>query len=312
MACDADKQAASEVWIRRVCMFLVTGITGKVGGAAARHLLAAGKQVRALVRNPEKAAPWKDKGVELVEGEWEDAAALAGALQGVEGAYLMMPPVPTPSPDFSEAKVVAAAYVKALQQAPPPKVVALSSIGSEQTSGLGLITSTHIMEEALKGLSIPMAFVRAGSFMENFLYGLQSGLGGVLPSVYIPTDREVPMIATEDIGAEVAELLTTEWSGTRIIELGSPLSPDEMAAQLGEVVGKEVKALAIPREALPATLEGMGLPKGKTGAYEEMVNSVNSGWIHHGVAGTEQVAATTSAKEVFAKAKDEGSNSFVK
>ncbi len=62
-------------------MFLVTGITGNVGGSTARHLLAAGKQVRALVRNPEKAAAWKDQGVELVEGEWQDTAVLTEALQ---------------------------------------------------------------------------------------------------------------------------------------------------------------------------------------------------------------------------------------
>jgi uncharacterized protein YbjT (DUF2867 family) len=50
-------------------MFLVTGITGKVGGAAARHLLEKGKQVRALVRSEAKAAAWSAKGVELVKGE---------------------------------------------------------------------------------------------------------------------------------------------------------------------------------------------------------------------------------------------------
>ncbi len=43
-------------------MYLVMGITGKVGGATARHLLKQGKQVRALVRNPEKAAKWADQG----------------------------------------------------------------------------------------------------------------------------------------------------------------------------------------------------------------------------------------------------------
>jgi uncharacterized protein YbjT (DUF2867 family) len=43
-------------------MHLVLGITGKVGGAAARHLLKQGKQVRALVRNREKAAKWADQG----------------------------------------------------------------------------------------------------------------------------------------------------------------------------------------------------------------------------------------------------------
>ena len=46
-------------------MYLVMGITGKVGGATARHLLKQGKQVRALVRNREKAAKWADQGVEL-------------------------------------------------------------------------------------------------------------------------------------------------------------------------------------------------------------------------------------------------------
>ncbi len=43
-------------------MFLVMGITGKVGGATAKHLLAHGKEVRALVRNREKAANWADQG----------------------------------------------------------------------------------------------------------------------------------------------------------------------------------------------------------------------------------------------------------
>ena len=39
-------------------MFLVMGITGKVGGATAEHLLARGKEVRALVRDREKASRW--------------------------------------------------------------------------------------------------------------------------------------------------------------------------------------------------------------------------------------------------------------
>jgi len=72
-------------------MYLVMGITGKVGGATARHLLKQGKQVRALVRNREKAAKWADQGVELVDGDWNDATAIAAALKGVEGAFVMLP-----------------------------------------------------------------------------------------------------------------------------------------------------------------------------------------------------------------------------
>ena len=80
-------------------MYLVMGITGNVGGATARHLLAQGKQVRALVRNREKAAKWADQGVELVDGDWNDPTAIAAALKGVEGAFVMLPAVWAPADD---------------------------------------------------------------------------------------------------------------------------------------------------------------------------------------------------------------------
>jgi uncharacterized protein YbjT (DUF2867 family) len=284
-------------------MFLVTGITGHVGGATARGLLAKGKQVRALVRDPQKASAWADKGVELVQGDWNDAASIAAALKGVEGAYIMMPPTQTPSPGFPEAKAVVANYVQALRQCTPPKLVALSSFGSEKPSGLGLITSTHLLEQGLNEFSFPVAYVRAGGFFENYTFGLQAGLGGTLPLFYTPTDRKVGHIATADIGALVVELLTTEWSGRRVIELGTPVSPDEIAAAIGEVLGREVKALALPREAWAGAMEHMGLPKGSTWAYEEMIEGVNSGWIDFGVEGTEKRPGTTTAREVYAQAK---------
>ncbi len=96
-------------------MFLVTGITGKVGGATARHLLAHGKTVRALVRDRAKAAIWAEQGVELVDGDWDDAAVIGRALKGVDGAFVMLPAVWAPSPDFKEAKgVIAANYMSRL------------------------------------------------------------------------------------------------------------------------------------------------------------------------------------------------------
>ena len=284
-------------------MYLVTGITGNVGSATAKHLLAQGKQVRALVRDEAKAAKWASKGVELLKGEWESATAIAQALEGVEGAYLMMPPIQAPSHDFREAKAILASYKQALAKNPPPKLVALSSMGSEQASGLGLITSTHLLEEALRDVPFSIAFIRAGSFYENYLYGLQAGQGGTLPTFYTPTDRRLPMIATTDIGDEAAKLLTTHWSGRRIIELGSMKSADDLASELGEVLGREVKAQAVPRDQWAATLQHMGMPKGSTWAYEEMIEGVNSGWIGFGVDGTESVEGTTSAQQVFAAAK---------
>jgi uncharacterized protein YbjT (DUF2867 family) len=285
-------------------MFLVMGITGRVGGATAKHLLAQGKKVRALVRNRDKAAAWADQGVDLVEGDWNDSPAIERALKGVEGAFVMLPAVWAPSPDFREAKDVVANYLKALAKAAPPRVVALSSMGANRTSGLGLITALSVLEQGFRNLTAPIAFVRAGGFFENFIYGLQVAQSGTLPVYYNPTHRKSTMVATNDVGAEVATLLTgPPWLGQRVIELGSMVSADEVAAQLGEVLKLNVKAFAVPRAGWPAAFEQFGIPKGQTGPAEAMFEAVNSGWMDLGVEGAEHVAGTTSPRDVFAAAQ---------
>jgi len=286
-------------------MFLVMGLTGKAGGATAKHLLAQGKEVRAVVRDRGRAAHWASQGVELIEGDWNDPAAIEQALKGVEGAFVMLPSVWAPSPDYKEAKGVIANYVGALTKAAPPRVVALSSMGANRTSGLGMITALSLLERGFRDLASPIASVRAGGFFENFLYGLQVAQGGMLPVYYNPTNRKSTMVATNDIGREVATLLTgPAWSGQRVIELGSMVSADEVAAQLGEVLNRDVKALAIPRAGWAEAFERFGIPKGHTGPAEEMFDAVNAGWMDLGVEGTEQVAGTTSARDVFAAAQN--------
>jgi uncharacterized protein YbjT (DUF2867 family) len=286
-------------------MFLVMGITGKVGGATAKRLLAQGKKVRALVRNREKAAYWAKQGVELVDGDWNDSAAIAQALKGVEGAFVMLPAVWAPSPDYREAKGVIANYVEALTKAAPPRVVALSSMGANKTGKLGMITALSLLEQGFRDLKSPIAFVRAGGFFENFLYGLQVAQGGTLAVYYTPTSRKSTMVATNDIGAEVATLLTgPAWSGQRVVELGSMVSADEVAEQLGKVLNRDVKAFAVPRAGWAQAFEQFGIPKGRTGPAEEMFEAVNAGWMELGVEGAEQVAGTTSARDVFEAAQN--------
>jgi uncharacterized protein YbjT (DUF2867 family) len=285
-------------------LFLVMGITGTVGGATAKHLIARGKEVRALVRNREKTANWADQGVELVDGDWNDSAAIEQALKGVEGAFVMLPAVWAPSPDFAEARGVIANYVEALTKASPPRVVALSSMGANRTSGLGMITALSLLEQGFRSLTSPIAFVRAGGFFENFLYGLHVAQGGALPVYYNPTNRKSTMVATNDIGAEVSMLLTgPAWPGHRVIELGSMVSADDVAAQLGEVLKLDVRAFAVPRARWAEAFERFGIPKGQTGPAEAMFEAVNAGWMDLGVEGTEHVAGTTFPRDVFAAAQ---------
>jgi uncharacterized protein YbjT (DUF2867 family) len=160
------------------------------------------------------------------------------------------------------------------------------------------------LEQGFRGLPSPITFVRAGGFFENFLFGLQAAQGGTLPVFYNPTNRKSTMVASVDIGAEAATLLTgPAWSGCRIIELGSRVSADEVAEQLGEVLAVDVKAFAIPRAGWAEAFEQFGIPKGHTGPAEEMFDGVNAGWMDLGVTGTEHVEGKTSARDVFAAAK---------
>ena len=69
---------------------LVTGVTGKVGHATARALVAAGHEVRGLVRDPARAAPVLPVGVEPVIGDVTDPSSLAGAAAGCEIVFNAM------------------------------------------------------------------------------------------------------------------------------------------------------------------------------------------------------------------------------
>ena len=283
-------------------MYAIMGITGNVGGVAARALLNGGHAVRALVRDLSKAAEWAAEGVELVQGDFTDSVAIARVMRGADAAFLMLPPFMAPSPGFSEAQAIIASYREALRQSSPQRLVVLSSIGSEQPSGLGMITATHLLEQALANVTIPIAFVRAGSFFENYVPGYKGAVAtGVFHSFWTPTDRAFPMIASVDIGREVARRMVDSWSGKKIVELGSPVSPDALALAMSEVAGRPIEARAIPREQWTGTLEAIGFSPRGIGPYTEMVDSCNSGWIGFGVPGSEAIAGATTPAQFFAR-----------
>ena len=285
-------------------MFTVMGITGNVGGAVAGNLLAAGKKVRGVVRNPEKAKAWADRGVELVQSAYNDAAGLAKAFTGAEGVFALIPPDFAPAPGLPDQKRTIAAITEALQQAKPGKAVFLSSIGSEQTSGLGLITSTHLLEEATRTLPIPVAYLRAGSFMENWLGVLDHiRATGEMPFFYGPLERKFPLVATQDIGLAGANALQQSWTGVRVLEVDGPKGGTDLhetATAFGKALGRDVKAVQLPEPAWQTVLEGIGMPADRTGLYMEMVKSFNSGWIHFGNPGTEKFHGPTTI-EAFAQ-----------
>jgi uncharacterized protein YbjT (DUF2867 family) len=106
-----------------------------------------------------------------------------------------------------KVRVVAAALRQALDAARPAKVVALSSVGAHRPRGLGLITQCYILEQEIKTVPLPKAFIRAAWFMENAQWDVASARDrGEIASFLAPLDQPYPMIATGDIGELAAQI----------------------------------------------------------------------------------------------------------
>lgn len=260
-------------------MFAITAITGKVGGAVARTLLDAGLRVRAVVRDEAKGAPWAKSGCDIAIADADTAGPLAAALEGVEGAFILLPPVFDPSPDFGETRARIATIRDALNRSRPAKVVVLSTIGADAAQP-NLLNALRLLEQKLTGVDLPITFLRAAWFMENAAWDLSSAREeGVIHSYLQPLDRPIAMVATADVGRFAAELLREDWTGHRIVELEGPArtSPNDLAIAFGRALGRPVVADAVPRADWERIFreQGMANPLPRM----QMIDGFNQGWI---------------------------------
>jgi uncharacterized protein YbjT (DUF2867 family) len=260
-------------------MYAITGITGRVGGIAGRTLLDTGLSVRAVVRDAAKGIAWKTRGSEVALADMNDARALTTAFTGVDGVFVLIPPIFDPAPGFPEVRAVITAITTAITAARPQKVVCLSTIGA-QAKQTNLLGQFGLVEQALSALSIPVCFLRAAWFMENAAWDVASARDtGVVSSFLQPLDKPVPMVATTDIGRIAAELLQETWTGRRIVELEGPtrVTPNQIAKTFAEIFSRPVQAEAVPRDTWEQlfTSQGMKHPLPRM----QMLDGFNQGWI---------------------------------
>jgi uncharacterized protein YbjT (DUF2867 family) len=260
-------------------MYAITGITGKVGGALARALLADGQPIRAVVRDTHKGRAWAERGCSVALAEMHDAASLSAAFKGTAGVFILPPSEFDPSPGFREARAVIDAVKTALESAHPGKVVCLSTIGAQATQS-NLLTQRTLMEQALRELPMPVTFLRPGWFMENAAWDVGPARDeGLVHSFLQPLDKAVPMVATADVGRVAMQLLQETWNGKRVVELEGPqrVSPNDLAAAFAEILGRPVRAEAVPRETWGALFRAQGtkdpMPR------IQMLDGFNDGWI---------------------------------
>ncbi|MYM27267.1 NAD(P)H-binding protein [Duganella sp. CY15W] len=283
-------------------MYAITGITGQVGSALGKQLLAAGLPVRAVVRDAAKGELWAARGADVVLADISDAAALTQAFAGAEAAFVLLPPTFDPSEGFPEARRTIAALRQALAAARPSRVVVLSTIGAQATQP-NLLNQLGIMERELSTLDLPVTFLRAGWFIENSLWDVASARAtGSIPSFLQPLDRAVPMVACADISALAAELLQQHGHGVRVVELEGPvrISPNDIAASFSRLLGRSVQAHAVQRGAWQELFASQGM-KNPTPRMQ-MLDGFNQGWIEfEGVSRKGSVTLDTAIAGLLAR-----------
>lgn len=261
--------------------YVVAGVSGHTGRVVAETLLAGGSKVRVVVRDAAKGEPWAKKGAEVAIADLGDEAALAKALAGATGAYLLVPPIMgVPDMRAAQAKTLAS-IAAAVKASAVPHVVLLSSIGAQHAAGTGPIVTAHRAEQALRAIpGTASTFVRATYFMENIGGSLGGLAHGVFPT-FLPAAFAHDMVATHDIGTLAASLLVEGPKGTRHVNLAGPrtYSANDVAAALTRLTGKTIAVAEAPLDTMAKTLEGYGFTPDLAGLYHEMTAGFLSGLV---------------------------------
>jgi len=227
---------------------LITGATGRQGGAVVRHMLPRGWKLRALTRNPDSgiAQELARLGVEVVRGDLEDSTSLDRAVRGSYGVYSVQ--------DFwsvgarrevQQGKNLA----DAAKKAGIAHFVYSSVGGAERNSGIDHWESKWEIEQHIRELNLPATILRPVAFMENY-YIDQVELGLLRGKLVDPVraDKPYQTIATDDIGAFVALVFERpkEFIGQALEIAGSELTNLEAAEVFSRVLGKKVKFRRLP------------------------------------------------------------------
>ena len=280
-------------------MYVITGITGQVGGALARRLLAAGQSVRGVVRDEKKGEAWASRGCEVVLAEMEDPPALTEAFSGATAVFILPPPELDPEPGYPEARAVIGNVVEALTAAKPPKVLCLSTVGADATRD-NLLSQRTMLEAALRALPLQLAILRPAWFIDNAAWDVASARErGVIHSFLQPTDKAFPMVAAEDVGRAAAELIQADWTDVGVVELEGPrrVTPNDLADAFASAMGKPVRVEPVPRDSWDRLFRSQGMRN--PGPRMRMLDGFNEGWIDFQDDGRKAINGQTDAVAVI-------------
>ena len=209
---------------------LVTGATGYIGGRLVPRLLDAGYRVRCVARSLAKvrARPWAGRdGVELVQADVEDEAALAEALQGCAAAYYLVHSMIVAGADYAERdRLLATFFGRAAAAAGVARIVYLGGLGEEGQHLSAHLSSRREVEAALAAGGVPVTTLRAamiigsGSASFEILRYLVERLPVMVTPRWVGTVSQP--IAVRDVLHYLVACLRVEETAGRALDIGGP------------------------------------------------------------------------------------------
>ena len=261
--------------------YLVTGGAGHISAPLVQHLLQAGHRVTVVGRNQEKLTALQQAGAETAIGSLEDRAFVEQILQGVDGAYLMIPPNFATNDWFGYQKAVADHFVHALRIANTPRVVFLSSVGAHMGKGAGPVDGLAYAEQQFSTLTdSTVTYLRPSYFMYNLLSMIPLiKQAGIIGSNFGGTEKPLVLTHTNDIARVAFEQLIQPNGTPGPLYIGSDeRTTAEIARVLGNAIGKAELAWVpfTDEQALGGMLQS-GLPAQFAEGYVTMGKAIRDG-----------------------------------
>jgi uncharacterized protein YbjT (DUF2867 family) len=219
-------------------MILLTGITGNIGGATAKALLARGVRCRALVRDPAKAAAWAAQGVELVAGDLEDPACVARALAGIDRALLVLP-----NGEFQERLELS--FVRVARESGLPWIIKLSSPEAVRGTTSPIPLAHLAAEDAIRASGMQWTFVRPSFYMQNFRGSVKAARASGKLSMPMGTGT-IALTDNQEAGEFIAQILVDTNPARHHGQCYDITGPDpvmsfhDVARAIGETIGQPV------------------------------------------------------------------------
>ena len=238
-------------------MIIVTGATGLLGKGIVENLLnlLPPSEIGVSVRSPERAADLAKRGVQVRQGDYDDAD-LARSFEGAASLLLI-----SSSRHGEEALRQHANAIRAATAAGVERIVYTSHMGAGPHSHFAAMRDHAATEQMLMDSGLAFTSLRNGFYAASALTFMRGALES--GSIFAPADGPVSWATHADL-AEVAALTLTRptVNGVTPPLTGSEaLSLVDLAAVTSEVTGRTITRVTVSDEDYLGTLVSYGMPR---------------------------------------------------